>query len=688
MNDAAWFLSIIHYHLSFKKIFFMKNLFSLLAAFCLSAGMAFADVNPKPFVVPEITEWTGAEGYLSLSSRVVVADKELLPMAKLFAEELKMLTGRTFTVARGKAKAGDIDLAVNGKAHANKEGYSMAIDREAKVVAASPQALMWATRTLLQMLEQTDKAELPKGTVNDAPIYETRGFMIDCGRKFIPMSYLRSLVKMMAYYKMNLLHIHLNDNGFKQFFGGDWNKTQSAFRLECETFPGLTATDGSYSKKEFRELIKLADEYQVEIIPEIDIPAHSLAFTHYKPEIGSKEYGMDHLDLFNPETYKFCDALLKEYLEGDDPVFACKRVHIGTDEYSNAKKEVVEKFRYFTDRYIKYVESFGKEAAVWGSLSHARGETPVKVDNVLMYIWSNGYANPTEMKNLGYKMICIPDGWVYSVPAAGYYHDYFPCQWLYENWTPNRVGNVTFEEGDPCIAGGMFAVWNDHCGNGITTKDIQHRVFPALQTISTKCWTASKTSVPFADFDVKRHNLSEAPGVNENALLSKDRKRTIAWEELKPEALTGENEVGYNYNVTFTIDPKPEHRGTVLLQNDNAIFYLSDPVEGKLGFVRDGYRNTFNYRLPNKQVTISIRGNNKSTTLFVDDRKVEELGIQTVTAVRPESRLNSSYGTEGKWAPEMYTHRDQMSHVRTLVFPLAKSGAFSSTITKFSVKHE
>ena len=115
--------------------------------------------------------------------------------------------------------------------------------------------------------------------------------MMDCGRKYIPMDYLRSLVKTMAYYKMNTLQIHLNDNGFRQFFDNDWDKTQAAFRLECDTYPGLTARDGSYTKKEFIDLQKLAEQYGVDIIPEIDVPAHTLAFTHYKPEIGSKEYG-------------------------------------------------------------------------------------------------------------------------------------------------------------------------------------------------------------------------------------------------------------------------------------------------------------------------------------------------------------------------------------------------------------
>lgn len=187
---------------------------------------------------------------------------------------------------------------------------------------------------------------------------------------------------------------------------------------------------------------KLAEDCFVEIIPEIDAPAHTLAFSHYKPEIGSKEYGMDHLDLFNPETYKFMDGLFKEYLEGEEPVFRGPRVHIGTDEYSNKDKKVVEKFREFTDHYIRYVEGFGKQACVWGALTHAQGETPVKAENVIMSAWYNGYADPKEMVKQGYKLISIPDGFLYIVPAAGYYYDYLNTEELYNSWTPAHVGKA------------------------------------------------------------------------------------------------------------------------------------------------------------------------------------------------------------------------------------------------------
>ena len=339
--------------------------------------------------------------------------------------------------------------------------------------------------------------------------------MIDCGRKFIPMSYLQDLVKIMAYYKMNTLQVHLNDNGFKQYFDNNWDKTYAAFRLESETYPGLTARDGSYSKKEFIDFQIQAATNFVEIIPEIDIPAHSLAFTHYKPEIGSKEYGMDHLDLFKPETYQFADDLFKEYLKGDDPVFVGKRVHIGTDEYSNAKKEVVEKFRAFTDHYIRLVEGFGKQAVIWGALTHAKGDTPVKSENIIMNAWYNGYADPATMIKDGYQLISIPDAMVYIVPLAGYYQDYLNEVFLYKEWTPAHIGKAVFEEKHPAILGGMFAIWNDHAGNGISVKDIHHRVFPALQTLAVKTWTGKETSLPFKVYNEKRSAISEAPGVNQ-----------------------------------------------------------------------------------------------------------------------------------------------------------------------------
>jgi len=641
----------------------------LLTIFCLYGSLSYADVNPKPFVIPELKQWNGKEGSFipGTDARIVCtsSNAELLRIARMFADDYQQMFGQTLTIIQGKGTSGDFILSLFADKKQKKEEYEIKITDRTAISASTPTGLYWGTRTLLQIAEQTADHQLPQGTIRDYPDYPIRGFMIDCGRKFIPMSYLQDLVKIMAYYKMNTLQVHLNDNGFKQYFEHNWDKTYAAFRLESETYPGLTARDGSYSKKEFIDFQKQASSNFIEIIPEIDVPAHSLALTHYKPEIGSKEYGMDHLDLFKPETYQFVDALFKEYLEGDQPVFVGKRVHIGTDEYSNAKKEVVEKFRAFTDHYIRLVESFGKQAVIWGALTHAKGDTPVKSADVIMNAWYNGYADPETMIKEGYQLISLPDEMVYIVPLAGYYQDYLNEAFLYKEWTPAHIGKAVFEEKHPSILGGMFAIWNDHAGNGISTKDVHHRVFPALQTLSVKMWTGKQTSLPYETFNEKRAVISEAPGVNQMGRIGRSPSLVYERATVTPGSTSTYPEIGYDYTVSFDITGAQEQDGTALFRSPNAIFYLADPIRGMMGFARDGYLNTFPYKVnPGEKATIQIEGDHRSTTLRVNGKLIEEMNIQKL------------YFNAGK---------DSMSYIRTLVFPLEKAGNFNSRIEKLKV---
>ena len=642
----------------------LKPLMGIMFAFLSVSVIA---QNPKPFVVPELKSWEGSKGEFvpSENLRFVCDSKnqELKRVVQLFAEDYKTMFGKDAVVTSGRASKGDFEFIVNKKSRMDEEAYSIQIGSKVRITASSVLGVHWGIQTLLQLSEQHEMRHLPQGVIRDYPDYKIRGFMMDCGRKYIPMAYLSDLVRIMSYYKMNTLQVHLNDNGFKEFFNNDWNQTYSAFRLECDTYPGLTASDGSYSKKEFIDFqYKSADRF-VEIIPEIDAPAHTLAFTQYKPEIGSKEYGMDHLDLFNPETYLFMDQLFKEYLEGDHPVFVGSKVHIGTDEYSNKDKKVVEKFREFTDHYIKLVEGYGKQACLWGALTHAKGETKVKSENVIMGAWYNGYADPKEMVKQGYKLISIPDGLLYIVPGAGYYYDYLNTQHLYEKWTPAQVGSVVFDDHDPAILGGMFAVWNDHVGNGISVKDIHHRVFPALQTLSAKMWTGKQVTLPFAEFDKKRNLLSEAPGVNQLSRIGNGPALVYETEELKPGMELPYTEIGYDYTVSFDIEASEEVPGTELLRSDNAVVYLSDPIGGKLGFSREGYLNSFRFKFHQGEKShVEISGNNKKATLKINGRIVADLTVQK----RSFEQKNLFYTS-------------------TLCFPLKQAGAFKSKITQFKV---
>ena len=295
----------------------------------------------------------------------------------------------------------------------------------------------------------------------------------------------------------------------------------------------------------------------------------------------------------------------------------------------------------------------------------------MKVDNVLMQSWSNDYAKPKDMAALGYRLVSIPDRLVYIVPAAGYYYDYLNIKNLYENWTPANINGEIFPERDPAIAGGMFAVWNDHPGNGISVRDIHHRAFPAMQTLAAKCWSGVSVSVPFDEFDARRKKMSEAPAVNllgrRVAAGSDGYKEFWSVGRLAPKSEYGFEDVGYDYVVEFDIEGADEAWGTELFRSRDAVFYLSDPISGMLGFARDGYLMTFRHRVDaGEKMHIAIAGDNSSTRLYINGKLADEL-------VRGH-----------KW----YSEKAKTGWVPTLVFPLRTTGDFRSSITNFTAKQK
>lgn len=651
----------------------IRSLAAAIIAAAITSAVSLEAANPKPFTVPEVREWKGADGSWCIkhASSIVYKNAALRPIAEQLAADLKALGGPELEVVQSSKDAKNsivLTLKPDRKAKTT-ESYSIDITKKGVTITApTVEGARWGAMTILQMSEAG--CHLPLGHISDSPSYGFRGFMIDAGRKFIPIDYLYRLVDVMAYHKMNELHIHLNDNGFPRFFQNDWQKTQAAFRLESDTFPGLTARDGSYSKQEFKDLQDYAAARGVHIVPEIDFPAHALAFTLYKPELGSTESnGFDHLDIDKPETYEFLDALLTEYLEGPDPVFRGKVFHIGTDEYQG-DSITMEKFRAFTDRYIRFAEGFGKQAAIWGSLSHAKGQTPVKVDDVLMYLWSNGYARPLDMLELGYDVVSIPDGYVYIVPAAGYYYDYLNAPFLYRNWTPANIGGVQVDPANPQLKGGAFAVWNDHPGNGITVRDIHHRTMAALPVMATKTWIANDTTFTYEQFAEGAAKLAEAPGVNLLARVGKPNSVVLEMETVTPGQELPLKEIGYNYTVEFDLDGAHEEKGTILFSSPDATVWIADPITGTMAFSREDKLYHFRHDVrPGEKNHFAIVGTNDATRLYIDGKLIDNL--------------------DRKW---LY-HKDQndrdhrMAEVHTLIFPLQNAGNFKSNISNLRVSN-
>lgn len=647
------------------------RLLKRLIAFCalLMALLAVHAQEPCPRVIPALQQWEGKSGKLAMPAEGVIVvnpsdEAALMSTARILADDLRDLMGWTYAVKIGKPEKNCVYLALTDPdEELGTEGYVLSVQRRADILAPTVQGVFWGTRTLLQILYRQEGC-LSKGTARDWPRYPNRGFMLDVARKFFTLDYLQQYIKVLSFYKMNEFQVHLNDNGFPQFFGNDWNRTYAAFRLESERFPGLTAKDGSYTKQEFTDLQRMGMAYGVNVIPEIDVPAHSLAFTHYKPELAAKEeYGRDHLDLYKEETYRFLDDLFDEYLSGDSPVFVGPDVHIGTDEYN--KKEA-EQYRYFTDRYLKRVASYGKHPRMWGGLKWLPGKTPVQAEGVTVNAWSYDWVDPEASLRDGYQLINTCDTYLYIVPGANYYRDFLDRKWLYETWMPWLINSrQQLPEDTPGLLGGMFAVWNDLCGNGISEQDVHLRSFPAVQVLAEKLWRGQNDAVPYADFESLCRSLPEAPGVNLLARVPEGENRLTQPGEVcvlnGTDTLgTALDEVGYPYAVSFRICPdKDTNISGVLFDGPHSTVYVNWENTGRIAFSRDGYTFVFHsYCLPEEEWTdIRIEGDWKGTSLFVNGRLQERL----------EGRTAKVYY-------ERYQRMDQMAYQETLIFPLRRIG--------------
>ena len=302
---------------------------------------------------------------------------------------------------------------------------------------------------------------------------------------------------------------------------------------------------------------------------------------------------------------------------------------------------------------------------MWGALRWLKGNTPVKADNVTINAWSYDWIDPNASLKDGYKIINTCDAYLYIVPAAGYYRDFLDTKWLYEQW---RVGKVNpkeeLPEGTPGLLGGMFAVWNDHCGNGVSQQDVHFRTFPAAQVLAEKMWRGKNEMVSYEEFEELCKQMPEAPGVN---LLGRVQGEVVLPGQNEELSLNGTDsiatmlpEVGYPYGAEFEINPdKDQNINGILFKGPHSTVYANWENKGKLAFSRDGYTFVFHAAtLPAGAWTkVRIEGDHKGTTLYINGEKAERL----------EGRVKQFYN---------YTHKrkDKMYMQETLVFPMRQIG--------------
>lgn len=270
------------------------------------------DSNPVPTTVPTIQEWNGATGTYQLTnnSRIIVQDESLYKAAQITKDDIKDLFGLELEISNTTVKKGDILLTKeNADTTIGDQGYTLEIGDSITIKSTTYQGIFFGTRSVLQALVASgDALTINKGEARDYAKYEYRKFMLDVARKYMPMWYLKDFVKYASWYKFTDIQVHLNDTSYNG---------HSRFRLESD-IPGLTATDGYYTKGEYRDFQYYAEDYGIRIVSEFDTPAHSAVFIDNNSELGFDGTHLDiRLNSDKKETvYKFIADLYEEYMGG------------------------------------------------------------------------------------------------------------------------------------------------------------------------------------------------------------------------------------------------------------------------------------------------------------------------------------------------------------------------------------
>mgnify|MGYP005807872165 FL=1 len=647
--------------------------------------------NAAPAVLPELQEWKGGTGSFTLTdnSRIVYDSEELKAAADEMAADFLDLTGREISVVSGDAssvQAGDFFFTMTDDTTLGlmDEGYLMDISDSITVTSETETGAYWATRTILQALKQSDYTTIPQGITRDYPLYKVRGFILDVGRKTFTLDYLEQVVKEMSWYKMNDFQVHLNDNLIGLENKEDPMTAYSAFRLENDTVKeggyltdaegnpltvdgeelqyeqDLTSTDLWYTKEEFKNFIQESRELGVNIVPEIDTPAHSLALTKVLPELryGTSGRQNDHLDLVDSydQCLAFVQTIFSEYL--DEGVFDQDTiVHIGADEY-NASSEA---YRKFVNDMIDFVEETGRQARVWGSFTAASQGEDIDAEGVQINLWNFGYANMDKMYEDGFDLINCNDGNYYIVPNAGYYYDYLSDGTMY-NLAINTISGVTIPAGDKQMVGGAFAVWNDmtdYLDNGVSEYDVYDRI-SNMSLFAAKLW--GKGDLDLTGAQARSEELGDAPRTNFGYEVDSatDEYMNLPMDELKDTSannfavnegenasiveVDGKNALELNGGTSYittgletaglgndlrvkvkrTSDSTDEQ---ILFESPYGSIKAVQAETGKVGFSRERYDYSFNYTLPlNEWVELEFKNQQNSIQLYVNGELVDTIG--------------------------------------------------------------
>lgn len=514
----------------------MKKYFFGLLLYVLTS---FVHAQSKIALIPQPVSIENKDGAFLLTSSTSIGvfgnNSEADRVGRMLSERLNVATGFNITVKKND-RSSSIRLAIlkNKDSEIGKEGYLLSVYRDSVSIRANePAGLFYGIQTFLQLLPaeieskkvvQDVKWEAPCVTIKDYPRFAWRGLMLDVSRHFFTKEEVKQFIDEMVLYKYNLFHWHLTDD--------------QGWRIEIKSLPKLTSVGawraervgdwgnftkpspdepknygGFYTQEDIKEIVQYAKDRFVSVLPEIDIPGHSLAMVASYPEVSctpgqyqvnSGERFIDwHANGFtalidntlcpaNEVVYQYLDKIFTEVAQ----LFPFEYIHMGGDECpknfwekSDAIAQLMKKEKlkdmhevqsYFVKRVGKIIESKKKKLLGWDEILEG-GLAP----NAAVMSW-RGIQGGIEAASMGQKVVMSPNQNVYI--------DLYQSDPIVEPKTYGMVRLNKAYQFEPVpdgvkpelILGGQANLWTERITN---MRAAQYMTWPRSFAISESLWS-------------------------------------------------------------------------------------------------------------------------------------------------------------------------------------------------------
>lgn len=506
-----------------------------LSGVASAAAPAFAAPN---VIYPNVQSYTKDSDTFTLpkKSRLLVVSNEKTLNNEVLLRDLKrassqladrgVLSEAPQIVFGTLENAADNDIIVkmgtNPDLTGKNDAYAVDIKNNITISAEDETGIYYGLTSVIQMLIEGDNV-LTKGNIVDYSDVEDRSFHLDCARKFFTKDWIISLIKDLSWQKYNSIQIHFSEN--------------EGFRLQSDTLEaidGFQYVNNQYlTKQDMLEIIQVANEYHIEVIPSLDSPGHLGAVLRYLPSDYSCAslfpYDGRRAQCFNiftnDEARGFLIDLMTEFIDFFSEA-GCKKFNIGGDEF-------LEKFSNFSnEQYVQIMEYFNEVSGIVKS----KGMTPRAWNDGVMYGNYTGYkldpdieicywAAPQNCASIekfvanGNKVINYSDIYMYYVLSSWWLQNACPeGDRIYREWNPGKFstlqGCIPQTYNKPYanfIKGGSYAIWCDS-PNYMTQDSVANNIFYRTRATAYKMWNTSDSMPEYADVKKAFDKIGRVPG--------------------------------------------------------------------------------------------------------------------------------------------------------------------------------